>query len=122
LSIQTVASVATLQLNVVRVSAGELSESVAYVLKGFIDLGQLDVSIEIVTGIAHVTEELHDSIQNELDDVDGDVDVDELEDGVGRGVEKFGDDGSGRLVPNDLALELGVATRGHVVVLGCGLR
>jgi hypothetical protein len=70
-----------------------------------------DAAIESVTGVAHVTKERNGSIHNKLDDVDGDVD--ELEDGVGRGVEKFGD---------DLALELGVATRGHVVVLGCGLR
>jgi hypothetical protein len=103
-----------LQLNAVRVSAGDLLESVAGVLKGGLDLGQLDVSIEVVTDVAHVTEELHGSIKNELDDFDGDVD-ELLEYGVGRGVEKVGDDGVGGLLPNDLALELGVASRGHVV-------
>jgi hypothetical protein len=60
-----------LQLNVVRDSAGELLESVAGVLKGSLDLGQLDVSIEVVTDVAHATEDLHGSIKNELDDVDG---------------------------------------------------
>jgi hypothetical protein len=61
-----------------------------------------------------VTEELHGRIQNELDNENGDVD--ELEDGAGRGVEKFGDNGVGGLVPNDIALELGIATCGHEVV------
>jgi hypothetical protein len=30
----------------------------------------------------------------------------------------YGDDGVGGLLPNDIALELGVATRGHVEVPG----
>jgi hypothetical protein len=77
--VNTVASVATSKLNLVRVSTGELLESVAGVLKG-LDLGQLDVSVEVVTDVAHMTEEFHGSIQNEIDDVDGDVD--DLEDGV----------------------------------------
>jgi hypothetical protein len=31
---------------------------------------------------------------------------------------RSGDNGVGGLVPNDLALELGVATRGHLVIPG----
>jgi hypothetical protein len=89
-----------LQLKVVWVSVGELLENVAGVLKGGLNLAQLDIFIEVVTYIDHVTEKLHGSIQNELDDIDGDFD--ELKDGVGHGVEKFGDDGLGGLVPNDL--------------------
>jgi hypothetical protein len=53
LSIPSHLSVATLQLNVVQVSTGELLESVAGVLKGGLDLGQLDISIEVVTDVAH---------------------------------------------------------------------
>jgi hypothetical protein len=44
---------------------------------------------------------------------DTDVDGGELEDGVGRRMEQFGDDGDGGRVPNDLALKLGLATRGR---------
>jgi hypothetical protein len=49
--VNAIASVAMLQLNFVRVSAGERLESAVGVLKGGLHLGQLDVSIEAVTDV-----------------------------------------------------------------------